>query len=345
VPPTSDPVVSYVLVPSPAHELSTHPESASRFRDFTSVFQPPLARSLTLIEAEPAPVEAITAVHPSRYLKALREAVSRAPAYIDHAPTYVTPGSYQAAVLAAGGTLAVVEAVLSGVAQRGFALVRPPGHHATPTRAMGFCLLNNVAIAARRAQSQGLQRVMIVDFDVHHGNGTQEIFEADPHVLYLSTHQVGIYPGTGELRDTGLGPGKGTVVNLPLPANAGDDAFSVLEDQVISPLVERFAPDLLLVSAGFDAHWRDPMAGLQLSIRGFHRLAARLVSLAKEHCEGRIVCVLEGGYDPEVLASGVRAVVCALAEVPPPPDHLGPAPFPEPDITRVVEGALSVHGL
>jgi len=336
--------IAYTLVPSPMHTLEGHPENAVRFSGLGSIVDGPLGGRLIPLDPIPAETEALIAVHPTAYLEALRHACAQGPGYIDYAPTYVTSQSYECALDAAGGTLQVLQAIVSGKVERGFALVRPPGHHATATRAMGFCLLNNIAIAARWAQTARLRRVMIVDFDVHHGNGTQEIFEADPQVLYVSTHQEGIYPGTGFAHETGVGDGLGSVINIPLPPRAGDSNFLQVFRQIINPAGMRFGPDLILVSAGFDAHWRDPLAQLQLSCQGYHALTALLVSLS-EQTSGKIMFVLEGGYDPEALAGGVEAVMGALAGNPPTPDPIGPAPFPEPDIGRLIGRIVETHNL
>lgn len=337
--------VAYTLVPSPDHTMAGHPENAERFRHFGRIEQAPFAGRLTALPARRSADEELTTVHPAAYLAGLRQAIAQAPAMIDYAPTYVTPASQAAAWEAAGAVLALTEAVVSGAARAAFALVRPPGHHATPVRAMGFCLLNNAALAARRAQALGFRRVLIADFDVHHGNGTQDVFEHDPEVLYLSTHQNGIYPGSGALHDTGDGPGLGSVVNLPLPSGAGDRAFAALTERLLVPLARRFGPDFIVVSAGYDAHWRDPLAGLQLSAAGYYDLAAALVGLADELCGGRIVFTLEGGYDPEALAGGVLASLAALCAAAPPPDALGPAPRPEPEIAPLLEAAARLHAL
>lgn len=340
-----DRAVAYSLVASPDHTMPGHPENAGRFRHFGRLEQAPFAARLSALPARPATDAELAAVHPPRYLAALREAIGQAPAVIDYAPTYVTPASQSAAWEAAGAVLALTEAVAGGAARAAFALVRPPGHHATPVRAMGFCLLNNAALAARRAQTLGFRRVLIADFDVHHGNGTQEAFEADPEVLYLSTHQSGIYPGTGALDDSGPGEGRGTVANLPLPSGAGDRAFGALTERLLVPLARRFEPDFIVVSAGYDAHWRDPLAGLQLSAAGYYDLAAALVGLAEELCGGRILFTLEGGYDPQALAGGVLASLAALCGAPAPADELGPAPHPEPEIGSLLEAAARLHAL
>ena len=217
--------------------------------------------------------------------------------------------------LPAGGTLACTRAVLTGAARNAFALVRPPGHHAEPNRAMGFCIFNNAAIAAREAlvgagDRPPLERIAIVDYDAHHGNGTQAAFLDDERVAYLSTHQWGIYPGTGWFEEAPHA--RKRIVNVPLPDGAGDVTFRRIADEIFAPFIHSFKPELILVSAGFDAHWSDPMTSLGLSTAGFYMLSKKLVDLAEEHCNGKIVFVLEGGYDPAGVANGAAAVFSAL---------------------------------
>jgi acetoin utilization deacetylase AcuC-like enzyme len=186
---------------------------------------------------------------------------------------------------------------------------------------------------------------MIVDFDVHHGNGTQEVFESDPDILYLSTHQWGIYPGSGEMRDTGRGRAAGNTINIPLPAGAGDQTFAAVTDRIILPAGKRFAPELIMVSAGFDAHWCDPLAGLQLSGAGFYRLACRLAELASATCQSRVVLSLEGGYDPSALAASIVAVLAGISGDAAPPDKIGPAPSAEPDVSEILANVAALHQL
>lgn len=326
-------------VASTAHAVAGHPERPQRFEHLAQALEDLPCERVDPLEVTQGHLEA---VHPPAYLARLQAAVAEAPTFLDP-DTYVTPASWEAALQAVGGALAVTQAVLDGRAGVGFALVRPPGHHATPDRAMGFCLLNNIAIAARFAQSRGAERIMIVDFDVHHGNGTQAVFETDPSVLFLSTHQWGIYPGTGHWEETGRGEGAGTVINVPLPAGAGDRAVEQVCDMLLPVAAERFQPDLLLVSAGYDAHWRDPLAGLLWTERAYHLLGKRLASLAQKHCQGRLAFVLEGGYDPEALAAGVRATLRGALNIPEEHASLGPPPYPEQDASDWIDRVRRVH--
>ncbi|MCJ7511953.1 MAG: histone deacetylase [Anaerolineales bacterium] len=342
---TIDLPVAVAYVPSRDHVVAGHPENPQRFEALQAMIAGVPSGRLTQLDPRPASDALLDPVHPPAYLRALREACLQGPAIIDYAPTFVTPSSYEDALLAAGAVAEVAAAVWDRRAPTGFAIIRPPGHHTTAKRAMGFCLLNNIAIAARHVQSLGCERLMIIDIDVHHGNGTQEIFQADPTVLYLSTHQFGIYPGTGAIDETGTGPGEGTTVNLPLPGYSGDSALLAAAEQIAFPLAQRFQPQMILVSAGFDTHWRDPLANLQLSCAGAYRLLRMLAELADSVCGGRLCLSLEGGYDPQALAGCVEASLCAIASLPQPPDPLGSAPYPEADSTRVLATARQVHRL
>lgn len=336
--------VEAILIPSPEHNLPSHPESLGRFALLEATIRDIAGVRAVKPQVDSAAADWIARVHPRAYLDALRSACRRGPGYLD-ADTYVTPGSYDAALMAAGATLEVLEAILSGQAQSGFAIIRPPGHHASATVPMGFCLLNNVAIAARHAQARGLQRIMIVDFDVHHGNGTQAIFLEDPDVLYLSTHQWGIYPGSGAMSEMGVGPGLGATVNIPLPAYSGDETFAAIGTEILEPLSRRFKPEILLVSAGFDSHWRDPLSQFGLTTAGYYRMGALLEAIAREQCEGKVLFVLEGGYDGQVLAAGIRAVCYALLRQPAPDDGLGPSPYVEPEFRPLLERVKAIHQL
>jgi acetoin utilization deacetylase AcuC-like enzyme len=330
---------AYAFVPSPDHEYPDHPERPGRLDELVARLDSFQADQL---QAIPADKEDIARVHQPRLITGLESVCQdQAPGIIDYAPTYVTRSSYEDALLAAGATLACSRAVLDQDVSRAFAIVRPPGHHAEADRAMGFCLFNNVAVAARDALHKGLQRIMIVDFDAHHGNGTQAIFMEDERVAYISAHQWGIYPGTGWITDAPQA--KKRIINVPLPAHSGDFAFTGILDEIIQPAVQAFGPQLMLVSAGFDAHWSDPLTALGLSSRGFSRLSNRLVELADEHCKGRIVFVLEGGYDPQNVANGAQAVFSALGGASDEFDAGDANPQDEPDVASRLEEVRAWH--
>ncbi len=337
--------IAIALVPSPYHIYIGHPESPERFAHFHRIYDGPLNDFVSEITPEPAPLEMIQLVHPDEYVREIQKASASGPGFVDYGDTYVTTASFEAALEAVGGTWAVIDAVIHGKYKYGFALVRPPGHHATTTQAMGFCLFNNIAIAARKLQAEGFNRVMIIDFDVHHGNGTQAIFEPDKNVLYVSTHQWGIYPGTGSLNEKGFDDGEGCTINIPLPAHSGDTAFEAILERIISPAAYRFKPDAILVSAGFDAHWRDPLASLQLTTRGFYTLGRGLRKLADDLCESRLIYVLEGGYNPEALAENVQAILFSLTEEELVGESLGSPPQPDTDTNAISDDVIRIHSL
>jgi acetoin utilization deacetylase AcuC-like enzyme len=226
--------------------------------------------------------------------------------------TYTSPESFEIAMLAAGAAVDAVERVMGGRHTRALALVRPPGHHAERNHAMGFCFFNNVAVAAAHARTLGASRVAIVDYDVHHGNGTQHAFESDPYVLYISTHQFPCYPGTGEVDEVGAGDGAGRTVNLPIEAGATDDDYRVVFDEVVVPVLKQFGPDLVLVSAGFDAHEHDPLAAMRLTSGAFGAMTTELRRVAEQCCGGRLMLVTEGGYDLRALFDSLQSSVHAL---------------------------------
>ncbi len=329
------------------HHLPEHPEHAGRIRAvWKRIDEDGLIDRLLLIEAPSASRQQILAVHDAGYYSLLEgTAKLRSTARLD-ADTYVNPTSFEIALLAAGGTVAAVDAVMTGTADNALAIVRPPGHHAIAGRGMGFCLFNNVAIAARHIQlAFGVQRVAIVDYDVHHGNGTNDIFYDDPSVMFISLHQYPLYPMSGMVNETGSGVGEGLTVDLPLPAGCGDDSYARAFAELVWPVIDRFQPELLLVSSGHDAHWMDPLAGMRLSLAGFAHLNAELNRMAQAHCGGKIVYVMEGGYNLDALGYGWRNIARQLlgedAE-----DPLGPAPaLAEPDISAVLNQAKAVHHL
>jgi len=342
------PPVGYVYDPLYLeHEMPGHPESPARLRAIMSHLEESgvLAR-LARIEPRDATPEDIGLLHSRELIARVRGAGEGHGAWLDP-DTYVAPRSYEAALRAAGGLLAATDAVLDGEVGSAFCLVRPPGHHATPGQAMGFCLFNNVALAAAHAlERRGLERVAIVDFDVHHGNGTQDCFYADRRVLYVSTHQYPFYPGSGHWSETGEGAAKGTTVNLPLPRGCGRDEYLRAYGEVAAPLVLRFRPQMLFVSAGFDAHFADPLAQMLLDTRGYYEIASLLKALADELCEGKIVYGLEGGYDQAALAWSARACIDTLLGEPFAEDPLGAGPaVPGPDIDTVLAAVKRAHGL
>lgn len=249
-------------------------------------------------------------VHQPAFIASLGKLRGRT-GYLDP-DTYVGPESVDVARLAAGSAASMVDALIDGPISKGVALLRPPGHHARPSRAMGFCLLNNVAVAAAHANARGLERVAVVDWDVHHGNGTQEMFWRDPRVLYVSLHQFPFYPGTGDVGETGEGEGAGYSVNVPLAAGGGDAVYRTAFERVVLPVVEAYAPELILVSAGFDASARDPLAQMQLSANAFGWMARALTGVANATANGRIALVLEGGYDLVALEAGLRRAIEGL---------------------------------
>jgi acetoin utilization deacetylase AcuC-like enzyme len=336
------------LVSSPQHAYPGHSEGPERFSGLQDWQSRPYAKALLWLEPHPAGSAEVRAVHSERMLHDLAEVCKQGPGIIDLAPTYVTPSSFDDALAAAGGTLACSRAVLDGTAHNAFALVRPPGHHAEPDRPMGFCLLNNLAIAATDALAHGIRKILIFDFDAHHGNGTQAAFWGEERAAYFSTHQENIYPGSGQLETAPHA--RGRIVNLPLPARSGDAAFALVAREVLTPLVRGFAPEMIFVSAGFDAHWRDPLTALGLSTAGFAALSDQLVALAEETCRGRIVFVLEGGYDARVVALGAGAVLEALTNAgtrvgASTPTMADPSPYPEPDIRPRLDHLLRLHQL
>jgi acetoin utilization deacetylase AcuC-like enzyme len=330
------------------HDTGQHPENVRRLEAVISQLeQTGIKRQLTPVEPRPATIAELSLVHREKYISQVREAARKGGGWLD-VDTVMSADSYDAALYAAGGTIQATEAVINGDVNSAFALVRPPGHHATAQRAMGFCLFNNVAIAARNALTgHGLERVVIIDFDVHHGNGTQDAFYEDSQVLYISTHQYPHYPGTGSIEESGTGDGRGTTVNLPLPGGCGDNEYQQAFSQVVVPAIERFKPQLLLVSAGYDAHWSDELSLMQVSVTGFAWMVKIIRELADELCRGSLVFSLEGGYNLAALAASVTATFDVLLGKTDIDDPLGQAkyPVPAPDIASLVKAVKEIHNL
>ena len=312
-----------------------HPERPARLEAVLAGVQAAgLGEAVTPVEPRPAARSELERVHPARYLDAIERFCADGGGHLDP-DTHVTPASWEAAVLAAGAGLTAIERLDTGEADAAFCAVRPPGHHATPARAMGFCLVNNVAVAAAALADRG-ERVLIVDYDAHHGNGTQDAFYGDGRVAYVSMHEYPLYPGTGRLSDTGEGDGEATTVNFPFPAGTTGDAYLAAVDEVVVPLAERFRPTWLLLSAGFDAHRADPLTGLGLTSGDFADLTARLAELVPA---GRRLAFLEGGYDLGAQADSTAACLGAL---------VGQAVRPEPASSGgpgrpIVEAARRLH--
>mmetsp|Transcript_8219 Transcript_8219/g.24496 ORF Transcript_8219/g.24496 Transcript_8219/m.24496 type:complete len:409 (+) Transcript_8219:197-1423(+) len=316
--------IVYATAAGSQHDKLGHPECAARIPAIQSALE---AAGLTaearpnqlisLLDFRPANLKQVRAIHSERYVERLRELVeNNSPSLVD-ADTYITSTSYNDAFRAAGAAIALVDAVVEASFARaeaadgissttGFGICRPPGHHALPAVPMGFCLLSTIAIAARYCQQEhGLQRVAIFDFDVHHGNGTHDTFYSEPDILFVSTHQRGTFPFTGKHSETGKGDGEGASINIPLPGDAGDAAMHAAFEEVVGPALDRFRPSVILVSAGYDAHWKDPLAGLQMCTSTYHRLGQQLVEAAGRLCQGRLVFLLEGGYDLNALGASV----------------------------------------
>jgi acetoin utilization deacetylase AcuC-like enzyme len=302
-----------------------HPEQPERLRRPMEVLKLlgwMEREGLVLLSPRAATEDELAAVHDRRYIHQVRaaagkaaekEAISGRASYFFATDTYVSAKSYEAAIHAAGAPLTAIDAIMRSEVENAYCLVRPPGHHAVAESAMGFCLFNNVAVAARYAIDRyGLERIMIVDYDVHHGNGTQEMFYSDPRVLYISTHQAPFYPGTGLSEELGEGPGYGTTINIPLPAGTGWETLDPVFRQVIAPAADRYDPQLMLVSSGFDAHWADPLGGMNVSTAGFSKLIGILIEEAKFLCQGHIVFVQEGGYNIEAMAGCVPTAINLL---------------------------------
>jgi acetoin utilization deacetylase AcuC-like enzyme len=307
--------MSLIVISSPRfgeHQTPPgHPESSARAAVMDEVAEAWRRAGGEVVAPRVATREQLARVHDAVYLRTFAATAGRAVAFDQD--TYTSPESVDVALLAAGAAVDAVERVMGHPHQRALALVRPPGHHAERSRAMGFCFYNNVAVAAAEARALGAARVAIVDYDVHHGNGTQHIFEDDPSILYVSAHQYPEFPGTGAAAEIGRGRGEGFTVNLPLEAGAVDEDYRLVFSGVIGPVLRQFRPEVLLVSAGFDAHERDPLAGMRLTTEAFGAMTMELREVAEECCEGRIALVTEGGYDLRALGESLAIVREALA--------------------------------
>jgi acetoin utilization deacetylase AcuC-like enzyme len=287
-----------------------HPERPQRLQAVLAALETPDFATLERVEAPRAEKAQLSRMHDPRYIDLVMDAVPEFGRADLDADTTLSAGSGEAALRAAGAVVAAVDWTLGGEGRHAFCAVRPPGHHAEAATAMGFCLFNNVAIGAAEARSKGLERVAVIDFDVHHGNGTQHMFERDPNLFFGSTHQWPLYPGTGAEDETGCG----NVVNVPLSPLSGSEEFRAAMAERVLPALDRFRPDLILISAGFDAHWLDPLGSLNFTDEDYAWVTRELCRLADRHCHGRVVSTLEGGYDLDALASATAAHVKALMD-------------------------------
>lgn len=319
------------------HDTGDHPERAARWEQTWRALE-----ALPLRFVEPAPLDPATRrlVHSDRHAERI-EAFCRAGGGRIDEDTVASPESYAVALLSAGGAIAAVDEVMAG--HTAVSLGRPPGHHALAEETMGFCFFNNAALAARHAQTRyGLQRVAILDWDLHHGNGTEALFYDDPSVLYLSTHQHPNWPGTGHPTDVGVGAGEGFNLNVPLPIGTGTAGYLRTFKEVLGPVMREFRPDLIILSAGYDAHWRDPLGRMGLTVAGFAELTREVKAWADALCDGRLMAVMEGGYDVDALSASMLATVQALRGAPV-EDPLGPSPYWEPtdEVERAIDEAKS----
>ena len=330
------------------HDTGLHCETAQRLITVTGYLKNTgTLEKLISLKPQAATVEQIARVHTPSYISGVESFVKRGGGYLD-GDTVASPASYEAAIYAAGGSISAVDAVMSGDVTYAFALVRPPGHHAVRDAAMGFCIFNNVAIAARDAIAKhNLERVLIVDFDVHHGNGTQDAFYSESSVLYFSTHQYPFYPGSGGVDEIGSGEGEGYTVNVPMPGGCGDAEYMCAFEEVLVPVAKRYKPQLILVSAGYDAHWADSIASMQVTTTGYARMAAILKDLADELCGSKLVFALEGGYNVEALAESVDATINVLLGSPKTYDTLGKPrrSWSPPDTDELFRSIKATHNL
>jgi acetoin utilization deacetylase AcuC-like enzyme len=329
------------------HDRPGHPESAKRLESIRLALRNSgMIDRLAPMPTRLAKTEELRLCHEADYITQV-EKLSGSGGGLFDSETYLNQYSFEAASKAVGGMIDLAAAITQGTAVNGFALTRPPGHHATTNQGMGFCIFNTVAIAARALQRNcGCPRVAIIDFDVHHGNGTQDLVGDDPAILYVSSHQFPHYPGTGSLFESGQGEAEGTIVNIPLPAGTGDGGLRQVYESVAFPVIRRFGPDFILVSAGFDSHWLDPLAELAFSLAGFDWLIRNLLMLAAELCLGRIAFCLEGGYQTEVLSQAVINTFEAMLEK----NSRGVDPYgapasAEPDLALLVRQLREIHHL
>jgi len=328
------------------HDTGGHVENPSRLTEIISVLsEAKLLDQLNNISARAATEEELLTVHTKPHIQNVESSSKAGGSWLD-GDTVTSPQSYLAALYAAGGLINALDAVMNNNVDSAFALVRPPGHHAMQRRAMGFCLFNNVAVAAKQALAKyDLNRVLIVDFDVHHGNGTQDSFYDDPNVMYFSTHLSPYYPGTGSIDQTGSGAGLGYTMNVPMPAWCGNEEYMRVFEEVLVPAAKRYQPEIIMVSAGYDTHWADQLAFMQVSVNGFAKMTNYLKDLAEELCGGKLLFTLEGGYNIEAQAHSIRATFDVLLGKTDISDQIGPAPQRDrsPNIDEIIDAVIKTH--
>ncbi|MBN1374709.1 MAG: histone deacetylase [Dehalococcoidia bacterium] len=330
------------------HDTGAHVEGKDRLTAIDTILEKTHVKEhLSLIMPRPASIDELAIVHDREYINSLKREIEGGGGWLDP-DTYVSSGSWEAALYAAGGLLNAVDAVMNKQVDSAFALVRPPGHHAVQLHQMGFCLFNNIAVAAKFAlHNYDIKRALIVDFDVHHGNGTQEAFYSDSQVMYFSTHQYPWYPFTGSADEIGRSTGEGSTVNVPLEAELGDTEYIQVFNEVLKPLAQRFSPDLIMVSAGYDAHWQDPISNMNLTTMGFARMAKIIKAISDEICPNRLVYTLEGGYNRAALGYSVAATFELLLGHQEIADPLGAPPmnYSPSDFNDFIKSIRNIHKL
>jgi acetoin utilization deacetylase AcuC-like enzyme len=331
------------------HTLAQHPEHSGRIESvWEQLDRAGLSQRLSRLYPKAVTDEQILRVHTQAHLDRLKWTAQQDSVVLIDQDTYALPSSLHVARLTAGGVVQAIDQVMSGKADNALAAVRPPGHHATPDRQMGFCLINNVAVGARHAQhTYNAEKILILDYDVHHGNGTQDIFYDDDSVMFISIHQSPFYPGSGRIGETGNLQGHQYTLNVPIAGGYGDSAYRLIFDDIVWRAVEQFAPDLMLISVGFDAHWVDPLAQMRLSLAGYDYLARECIKMANAVCNGKIVFVMEGGYDLKALGHGWRNIAHALLDEDELSDPYGAAPYETPanNLKSDIHQIRLLHGL
>lgn len=329
---------------SAEHRYRGHPESPQRLSHMMPWIDNPPFPEIQWLEIQAATEGEVGLIHSAAMLSGLKAACLKGTHEIDRSPSYVTEQSYQAALAAAGAALTLSRHILAEGSGRGFAIVRPPGHHAEPDASMGFCLINNIAVAAADAVASGLvKKVAIIDLDAHHGNGTQAAFWQTSQMGYLSTHEVDIYPGSGQMDSAPHA--RGRIINIPLPAFSGNSVFTQVLNRVIEPWVAGFQPEMIMVSAGFDAHFSDPLTNLMLDTSGFHQLTQGLIDLSEIYANGRLMYVLEGGYDPIALRDNIQACLAAMCGRDEYPDRFGKSPNMDRSVAAYLDQIQTLHHL